>query len=97
MSPLIDLKDAAVLLGVDYATARKYVRKGMLRAVRVPSLEHSGERRKIQVRAEDLEDFISGSEVGTKRRSKPPETAPNRRSRKGTKSVNKDWLQQYGG
>jgi helix-turn-helix protein len=62
---LLDLKDVAARLGVDYETARKYVACGKLRSVRLPSLVNDGPRRRIQVREEDLAEFIAGAVVAT--------------------------------
>jgi len=62
---LLDLKDVAARLGVDYETARKYTASGLLRSVRLPSLKHAGPRRRVQVQEEDLEAFIAASVMAT--------------------------------
>jgi hypothetical protein len=93
---LLDLKATAQMLGVDYGTARLYVEKGLLRAVRLPSLARSGEsRRKIQVRLDEVERFISecesGSTFGTVNQPEPPKVALNQRCRQATNEYQKGW------
>lgn len=55
---LLDLKTVAAHLSVHYATARDFVLSGKLQGIRL------GGRRRIQVRAEDLDAFIESSRMG---------------------------------
>lgn len=100
MSALLDLKAAAKYLGVDYDAARAYVAKGLLRAVRLPSLSHNGPRRKIQVRLEDLDEFIAQSEIpgavnGAEVHRKHVEMAPKRRRQGSANYVKDEWVEKF--
>lgn len=100
---LLDLKEAAKRLGMSYETARDYTVTGALKSVRFPSLTRPGElRRRIQIREEDLEDFIQehlrvGPETGPLSVQERVKMAPSKRDQKKTTRRNLNWMQRYGG
>lgn len=96
---LLDLKDAAEYLGVDYKTVREYTVAGLLAVVRLPSLTRRGEpRRKVQIRIDELDRFISanesGPEVGPIDRPEPRKMARNQRPTKSGNVYDLDWRQR---
>lgn len=63
---LLEMKEAADYLRIDYDTFRAYVKRGLIVSVRYPSLSRAGKpRRKKLFRKETLDAFIEQSEMGT--------------------------------
>lgn len=91
----IDLKAAAVRLGVSYATARKWANSQVLPAF------HLAGRRKWSIDESDLERFIAvskaGPESGPEGRHKRSQAVTNVADQKRSRPRKGEWMKQHAG
>jgi len=66
MTPLcLDIKSAAVSVGISSGALRSFIDQGLLPVVKFPSAKHEGETsRRVLIAVSDLEAFVAKHRVG---------------------------------
>lgn len=84
---LLSMRAAAEHLAIDYDTFRAYVKRGLIAAVRYPSLYRQGPRRTKLFQVEELDRFILESQEESNE-TRPSSSIPAGRT---VRPYPKDW------